>query len=152
MSVLNKILFPSKNESNSFSLFLLSLRILFGVLLLSHGLQKWTGYSVMSASFPDPLGVGSPVSLGLAIFGEVVCSVGFIFGFLYRLAMIPMIFTMGVAYFVVHANDPFGAKELAFVYLIVFLLMYIAGAGKYSIDHIIQSGIARKNRRRYGRE
>ena len=30
----------------------------------------------------------------LAIFGEMVCSMAFIFGFLYRLAMLPMIFTM----------------------------------------------------------
>ncbi len=98
MSVVYKFLFPSKPEGNAFSLFLLALRILFGVLLLSHGIQKWTNFSAMSGSFPDPLGVGSTLSLGLAIFGEVFCSVGFIFGAFYRLAMIPMIFTMGMAF------------------------------------------------------
>ena len=35
----------------------------------------------------------------LAIFGELFCSVAFVFGFLYRLSMIPMIVTMAVAFF-----------------------------------------------------
>ena len=71
MSVVYKFLFPAKPVGNAFSLFLLALRILFGVLLLSHGIQKWTNFSAMSESFPDPLGVGSTLSLGLAVFAEV---------------------------------------------------------------------------------
>ena len=51
--------------------------------------------------------------------------------------MIPMIFTMGVAFFVIHGNDPFAVKELAFVYLAIFALMYIAGPGKFSADYWI---------------
>ena len=82
-------------------------------------------------------------SLGLAIFGELFCSIGFIFGALYRLAMIPMIFTMGVAFFVIHGNDPFSLKELAFVYLVVFILMYIAGPGKFSLDRLIAVFVTR---------
>ena len=42
----------------------------------------------------------------------------FIFGFLYRLAMLPMIFTMCIAFFVVHGSDPFAVNELAFIYLV----------------------------------
>ena len=103
----------------------------------------------MSAAFPDPLGVGHSVSLGLAIFGELFCSIGFILGALYRLAMIPMIFTMIVAFFVVHANDVFAVKELAFIYLVVFILMYIAGPGKFSIDHIIGNELSRRKSRVY---
>ena len=77
-------------------------------------------------------------------FGELVCSMAFIIGFLYRLAMIPMIFTMAIAFFVIHANDIFTVKELAFIYLVVFILMYIAGPGKYSIDHIIGNELQRR--------
>ena len=146
MSVVYKFLFPSKPEGNAFSLFLLALRILIGVLLLSHGIQKWTNFSAMSGSFPDTMGVGRKMSLGLAFFGEVFCSVGFIFGAFYRLAMIPMIFTMGMAFFVIHGNDPFAVKELAFIYLVVFVLMYITGPGKFSIDHIISSALSKKKR------
>ena len=86
------------------------------------------------------------MSLILAIFGELTCSLAFIFGFLYRLAMIPMIFTMGMAFFVIHGNDPCSVKELAFIYLVVFVLMYIAGPGKYSIDHFIAKAISKTNR------
>lgn len=76
-------------------------------------------------------------------FWGAFCSIGFIFGALYRLAMIPMIFTMGVAFFVIHGNDPFSLKELAFVYLVVFILMYIAGPGKFSLDRLIAVFVTR---------
>lgn len=79
MLAIYRFLFPSKPDGITISLLLLALRILFGGLLLSHGIQKWNNYAEMSAVFPDPLGVGSNVSLGLAIFGELACSIGFIF-------------------------------------------------------------------------
>ena len=69
---------------------------------------------------------------------------GFIIGFLYRLAMIPMIFTMSVAFFVIHANDVFVVKELAFIYLVVFILMYIAGPGNFSIDYFIGNQLIKR--------
>ena len=142
MSVIYKFLFPSKPDGTAMSLLILALRILFGILLMSHGVQKWANYDVMSGSFPDPLGIGSQLSLVLAIFGEMVCSMAFIFGFLYRLAMLPMIFTMCIAFFVVHGSDPFAVKELAFIYLVVFILLYIAGPGKFSLDHFIAKALA----------
>ena len=142
-------LFPTKSNTTKVSLLLLAVRMIFGILLMNHGIQKWSNFQEMSAVFPDPLGIGSPLSLGLAIFGELVCSMAFIIGFLYRLAMIPMIFTMIVAFFVVHANDVFAVKELAFIYLVVFILMYIAGPGKFSIDHIIGNELSRRKSRAY---
>lgn len=139
-------LFPTKSNETKVSLFLLALRLLFGVLLMNHGIQKWSNFEELSLSFPDPLGVGSTLSLVMAIFGEVVCSVAFIIGFFYRLAMIPMTVTMIVAFFVIHANDAFGAKELAFIYLVVFVLMYIVGAGRFSVDYIIGSALHRRRK------
>ncbi|WP_303014070.1 DoxX family protein [uncultured Bacteroides sp.] len=137
-------LFPTKPTATKISLLLLVVRIIFGILLMNHGIQKWSNYQELSTAFPDPLNIGSPLSLGLAVFGELVCSMAFIAGFLYRLAMLPMIFTMAVAFFVIHANDPFAAKELAFVYLTLFILMYITGPGKFSIDHIIGNELQRR--------
>jgi len=143
MSII-RFLFPVKPDGWGISMLLLAFRILFGILLLTHGIQKWMSFSELSGSFPDPLGVGSSVSLGLAIFGEVVCSVAFIFGAFYRLALIPMIFTMGVAFFVIHGGDPFAAKELAFVYLIAYIIMYIAGPGKFALDRLVAVAVAKK--------
>lgn len=137
-------LFPTKPNTTKVSLFLLAVRIIFGILLMNHGIQKWSNFQELSMTFPDPLGIGSPLSLGLAIFGELVCSMGFIIVFLYRLAMIPMIFTMSVAFFVIHANDVFVVKELAFIYLVVFILMYIAGPGNFSIDYFIGNQLIKR--------
>ena len=149
MYTILRFLFPDKPYTAGNSWLLLAARIIFGGLLMSHGIAKWQNFDALSAAFPDPLGVGSGVSLALAIFGEVVCSVGFIAGLFYRLALIPMIFTMIVAFFVVHANDVFAVKELAFIYLVVFILMYIAGPGKFSIDHIIGNELLRRKSRAY---
>lgn len=140
-------LFPTKPNSTKVSLYLLATRIIFGVLLMNHGIQKWSNFQELSIGFPDPLGIGSELSLSLAIFGELFCSMGFIVGFLYRLAMIPMIFTMVIAFFVIHANDVFAVKELAFIYLVVFILMYLAGPGKYSIDHFIGNELLRRKQK-----
>ena len=127
-------LFPTKPNTTKVSLFLLAVRIIFGILLMNHGIQKWSNFQELSTAFPDPIGLGSSISLGLAIFGELVCSMGFIFGFLYR-------------FFVIHANDVFAVKELAFIYLVVFVLMYIAGPGKFSIDHFIGNKLAHNKRK-----
>lgn len=131
-------LFPSEPSGTKNSLLLLAVRIIFGTLLLLHGLQKLSSFNELSAAFPDPLGVGNQISLILAIFAEVFCSIGFILGVLYRLTLVPMIFTMCVAFFVVHGSDPFAKKELAFIYLIVFIVMYIAGPGKFAADRLFR--------------
>ena len=149
MYTILRFLFSDKPYTAGNSWLLLAVRIIFGGLLMSHGIAKWQNFDALSAAFPDPLGVGGGVSLALAIFGEVVCSAGFIAGLFYRLALIPMIFTMIVAFFVVHANDVFAVKELAFIYLVVFILMYIAGPGKFSIDHIIGNELSRRKSRAY---
>lgn len=144
MKAILRFLFPDKPDGRGISLLLLSFRILFGVLFLTHGVQKWMNYSELSQSFPDPLGVGSQISLGLAIFGEVACSLGFIFGAFYRLALIPMIFTMGMAFFVIHGGDPFAARELAFAYMLVFIIMFVAGPGKYALDRIFAVNLIKR--------
>lgn len=140
--MLNKLLFPTSPNTTKMSFIILMSRITFGVLLMNHGIQKWSAFQELSSTFPDPMHIGSSLSLILAIFGELVCSIGFMFGFLYRLTMLPMIFTMGVAFFVIHAGDAFAVKELAFVYLAVFILMYIAGPGKFSVDYFIGNRLA----------
>lgn len=141
------LLFPQKPYTTKVSLLLLAVRIIFGLLLLSHGIDKWTHFQEYSSVFNDPLGVGSSVSLGLSVFAELVCSLGFIFGVLYRLALIPMIFNMSVAFFVIHGGDPFAVKELALVYLVVFVLMLIAGPGKFAIDNIFVKMFVKNKKR-----
>ena len=137
MSAVLNFLFPGEPRDSRSSWLLLAARVVFGLLLMSHGIAKLQNFEALSATFPDPLGVGSRVSLVLAVFGEVVCAAGCVAGLFYRLALIPM----GVAFFAVHGGDPFAARELALVYLVVFVLMYAAGPGRYAADTLIAQRI-----------
>ena len=133
---MTNFLFPKPDSARGYSILLLALRIFFGLMLMAHGLEKLGNFIDLSFTFPDPMGVGKTLSLSLVIFGELCCSLAFILGFLYRLSMIPIIIVMGTAFFYVHEGS-IGNGELAFIYLIVLILMYIAGPGKYSIDAVI---------------
>ena len=136
MSAVLNFLFPGEPRDSRSSWLLLAARVVFGLLLMSHGIAKLQNFEALSATFPDPLGVGSRVSLVLA-----VCAAGCVAGLFYRLALIPMVFTMCVAFFAVHGGDPFAARELALVYLVVFVLMYVAGPGRYAADTLIAQRI-----------
>lgn len=58
-----------------------------------------------------------------------------------RLATIPLIFSMLVVIFIVHANDPFQMKELPLLYLGIYVLLFFTGAGRISLDTIISKKI-----------
>ena len=51
---------------------------------------------------------------------------------------------LGMAFFVIHGNDPFAVKELAFIYLVVYVLMYIIGPGKFAVDHWLGKALTPK--------
>ena len=126
----------------AYSVMLLAVRIIFGALFMSHGIAKWVAFNEATENFPNPLGMGSTLSFWLAIFAEVACSFGFILGALFRLCLIPMIFTMCVALFVIHASDPLVIKELALMYLTIFVLTFFSGPGRFSIDEILRKAIS----------
>lgn len=137
MTKLFHFLFPVRQHARPMSFLLLALRWVFGSFFLWHGLQKWAAFDILQQQFPDPLGVGTTFSLLLAISAEVLGSLAIMFGFLHRLALLPMMFTMCVAIFSIHARQPFAEKELAVLYLSVFVLLFISGPGRYSIDRLI---------------
>lgn len=114
---------------------LLFLRLSFaGVMLISHGLPKVLKYSQMKNSFPDPLGIGSSASLLLTIFAEVICPIFIILGYKTRLFSIPLIITMLIAGFVIHAGDQWSKIEFPLLYSFSFMSLLISGSGKYSLD------------------
>ena len=114
---------------------LLFLRLSFaGVMLISHGLPKVLKYSQMKNSFPDPLGVGSSASLLLTIFAEFISPIFIIIGYKTRFFVIPLIITMLVAGFVIHADDQWSKIEFPLLYAFSFISLLISGAGNYSVD------------------
>ncbi|AXT20481.1 DoxX family membrane protein [Flavobacteriaceae bacterium AU392] len=121
-------------KNNKTDLALAILRIGASALLLTHGIPKISGLSADPIQFADPIGLGATITLILAIIGEVVGPALIIIGYKTKLATIPVILTMAVAAFVYHASDPIGTKEKALLYLIIFITIFFAGPGKYSID------------------
>lgn len=114
---------------------LLILRLTVGIFMLTHGVGKF--YNLIGdgpIQFPDPLGVGATASLALVVFSEVLCSILLIVGLGTRLAAIPLIITMLVAAFVIHATDGFGKQELPLMYTAIYAVLTIAGAGRLSVD------------------
>lgn len=117
---------------------LLVLRLGFGLTIaLAHGWGKMAGFTENSGGFPDPLGIGSEASMALAIFAELVCGLLVAVGLFGRLATVPLIIMLLVAFFIVHGSDPFGDKELALTYLAGFLGLFFTGPGRYSVDAMI---------------
>lgn len=123
-------------ERNRLSLLLLSLRFVVGILLIFHGWNKLTDYHLLCDTFPDPLGIGSNYSLILAIFGELFCSLFFLVGYQFRIATLPMLITLSVAFFYVHGGHV-SEGELAFVYMMLLLFLLVMGAGRFSLDHYL---------------
>lgn len=113
---------------------LLLLRLIAGGTLFTHGWMKLQNVMSGNMAFADPLGIGQAPSLYLTIFAEVVCSALIVIGLVTRIALIPPVITMIVAFFIVHAPDAFQVKELAFLYLTMFVTLFLTGPGSYSVD------------------
>jgi len=106
--------------------------------MLTHGFPKFQMlFSGQEIMFPDPIGLGSQVSFMLIVFAEFFCSIFIIVGFGTRFSAIPLSISMFVAGFMVHAKDPFATKELALIYLAIFIGFIFTGGGKYSVDYLI---------------
>ena len=138
--MLINFLFPRYANRYGVSLFLLAMRVFIGMLFMMHGLDKAANFNILVGNFPDPLGIGPFATLLLVVFAELFCAIFFIFGLLYRIIMIPMIIAMAVAFFGIHHSD-MTQGELAFLYFVIFILMYIAGPGRFSLDALIGKSI-----------
>lgn len=129
--------------STTISGVLLFLRVSFSLLMLTHGSGKFLMLMGDEAiTFADPIGIGQSTSLALTVFAEVFCSVLLIFGVASRLAAFALFFTMLVAAFVVHLDHGLAKQEMSMLYGSVYLALTVAGAGKFSLDHVIYSRIA----------
>jgi len=115
---------------------LLALRLIFGFCM-----AYLYGYSKLNKLFGDEpvefmnfMGLGDTVSLALVVFAEFFCSILIFFGLFTRLATIPLIFTMLVAVFYAHRDDPFSDKEHGLLYLGAYIVLFMMGPGRYSVD------------------
>ena len=117
---------------------LLFLRMSAGLFIVfGHGWGKLMNFGTMSTQFPDPIGLGSTVSLALVVFAEVFCGLAFALGLVTRFSALPLIIFTLVGAAIFHADDPWSKKEFALLYLIPFVTVFLSGPGKYSLDRIL---------------
>ena len=116
----------------------LLLRLLFGGLMMYHGYQKIENYDSILPMFTDLLGIGSKLSFNLLIFAEFFCGMLVMLGIVTRLAVLPILFSMAVAYFMAHEKDSFQVKELAFILMLLGIPVLVLGSGTYSVDRLFQ--------------
>ncbi|HEY1025116.1 MAG TPA: DoxX family protein [Sphingobacteriaceae bacterium] len=134
-----KQLFSVDANSKLTDIALLVARVTIAILMLVHGLPKLQMlFSGEPVQFPGVFGTTPEVSLALAVFAEVLCSVFLLAGLGTRIAAVPLIITMLVAVFMIHSADPFGKKELGIHYLATYVILLVAGSGRYSVDYVLQ--------------
>ncbi len=140
----------------------LVLRLGIGGFLVTHGWGKLQMLLAGAADkFGDPIGLGNTLSLWLVTFSEFFCASLVILGLATRLAAVPVVISMSVAAFVIHARDPWTmdaaakaffsgasktwfAKEPALLYLIPLLSLVFTGGGKFSLDGLIARSWSRR--------
>jgi len=118
---------------------LLILRISVGLMMcLAHGLGKIPP----AAGFTEAVGkIGFPLpsvfawAAGISEFAGGLCIA---LGLMTRIWSGFLSITMLVAVLVVHANDPFGVKERALLYLFVGICLMLTGPGRFSFDHVLR--------------
>ncbi|WP_420385290.1 DoxX family protein [Roseivirga sp.] len=131
--MLKKLLKTGKHSSN-INFGLLIFRVGVSAMMMTHGWGKFQKVLNGDFTFGDPLGIGVEASLILAAFAEFICSILIILGLTTRYAAVPLMITMIVAWRIAHGDDPFGTQEKSVFYLLSYLMIFITGPGKYSLD------------------
>ena len=107
-------------------------RVLVGLLFLQHGAQKLFGW------FTTKGAVQLFSLMGLAGVIEFFGGLAIVLGVITRLSALGSILTMLWAYFQVHFANGWipilNRGELALLYLAVFLIILVFGAGKWSLE------------------
>jgi len=119
----------------------LLMRLFFGLsMAFAHGYGKLGKFFAGGdIQFLDPIGLGASTSLLLAGISEFVFPLMVAIGLFTRLASLPVMGTMSVAFLAVHLNDPFARQELALCYLAAFTAILLLGPGKFSADSMFRN-------------
>lgn len=132
--MLKRLLSTNPNQFVSLDLAILILRIGASILILTHGFPKLMMIIDGNMAFGDPIGLGPATSLVLVTFAEFFCAVFILIGFGTRLAAIPLIINTIVIVLIAHADDPFSNKEKGLLFMVMFVVLFFTGAGRFSLD------------------
>ena len=122
---------------------LILLRLIVGLIFLSEGIQKYLIVSVVGPAFFQESGFNNPMFwVYLAGTFEILCGILILFGFLTRLASIPLLTIMITAFITVKLpllnNRGFWTflheYNIDFSLTLLLILLFIYGGGKWSVD------------------
>ncbi len=133
--MIRRLISPDFNK-NTADWALLILRIGISLLMLRYGFMKFNKILAGDFAFADPIGLGEKTTLYLAVFAEFFCSILLVLGLLTRAALVPLIVTMLIAFFIIHKNDDFNMREHPLVFLLPYLTIWLMGAGRFSLDNL----------------
>lgn len=122
---------------------LCALRVVLGGLMAAgHGWPKLLkAFAPPPHTFPDIFGMGSEISLYLAILAEFFAALALAAGILARISAASLAFVMGTAVFVVHADDAIfgpGGSEMAALYGVGFLALAMTGPGSWTLPKLLE--------------
>ncbi len=107
-------------------------------MLFGHGFGKFQKIvSGAEIKFLNFAGLGVTISFYLSTFTEFFVSILLIIGLFTRFSALALIINMSIAAFIAHANDSFAAKEKALLFLVSYILIFLVGSGKFSLQTII---------------
>ena len=115
----------------------LLLRLILGGLFIYHGyfcIEHISEYRPLSQPI---IGIPAKLAYDLVMVFQFGCGILVCLGFLTRLSILPITFMMTIAFFVAHKKDPFQVSELAFAYMLISVVVFIMGSGKYSLDALL---------------
>src|SRR5437764_15365754 len=113
------------------------LRMIIGLLYMGHGLAKVVGFPLQPNHKAYELFTLNPGIQGLL---ELIGGLLLAFGLFTRPVAFILAGNMAVAYFMAHAPKGFfpllNGGELAIVYCFLFLYLWVAGGGEWSLDRL----------------
>lgn len=127
----------TKYSAAAFNFGIFVMRVIMGLIVVNHGYSKLIKFSVLKHKFMNFMHLGSTTSLSLIIFAEFFCGILLILGMFTRLAAIPVIIGMGVAFFIAMEADLFGKGELPGMLCAAAVAIFFVGPGRFSVDGMI---------------
>ena len=127
----------------------LALRIIvFGTLFLNHGTEKLFTFNAMSQNFADPLHIGAIPSLAFATLSDGICTLLVLAGLATRWAALIMFINLFVAFGFHHflfIGKSAVHGEVIVLYLGASIALFFGGAGKFSVDALLDRPEKMKN-------
>ena len=103
------------------------------LLLVVHGLPKLLDFAHELTLIEDPIGLGAPLTLSLAILAEVLCPLLIAVGLFTRVACVPILVLLLVSLLLVHPQWTLAEGQFGWLLLILFTTVLLAGPGRYAV-------------------